>query len=150
MILEMRFQRCMDYRSNSKLPFIFDRPTTRSYMFFIRDLDNISHWGWDKMAAIFQTTYSNAFSWIKMYEFRLRFHWNFFIMFELIIFHRWVQKMAWHQPGDRPLSEPMMVRSLMYICVTQPQWDIQCPYRTASLDAIVVSFLFLRIFYMFI
>ena len=25
-------------------------------------------------AAIFQTTFSNAFSWMKMYEFRLRFH----------------------------------------------------------------------------
>ena len=31
--------------------------------------------------------------------------------------------MAWRRPGDKPLSEPMMaVRSLMHICVTQPQW----------------------------
>ena len=30
--------------------------------------------------------------------------------------------MAWRQPGDKPLSEPMMVRSLMHICVTRPQW----------------------------
>ena len=29
----------------------------------------LSHWGRDKMAAIFQT-FSNAFSWMKMYEFR--------------------------------------------------------------------------------
>ena len=28
-------------------------------------------WVRDKMAAIFQTTFSNAFSWIKMYKFRL-------------------------------------------------------------------------------
>ena len=34
----------------------------------------LTHWGRDKMAAIFQTTFSNAFSWIKMYELRLRFH----------------------------------------------------------------------------
>ena len=33
-----------------------------------------------------------------------------------------VQIMAWHQPGDKPLSEPMMVSLLMHICVTQPQW----------------------------
>ena len=33
-----------------------------------------------------------------------------------------VQIMAWHRPGDKPLSEPMMFISLMHICVTQPQW----------------------------
>ena len=30
--------------------------------------------------------------------------------------------MACHRPGNKPLSEPMMVSSLMHICVTQPQW----------------------------
>ena len=30
--------------------------------------------------------------------------------------------MAWRRPGDKPLYEPMMVRSLTHICVTQPQW----------------------------
>ena len=33
-----------------------------------------------------------------------------------------VQIMAWRRPGDKPLSEPMMVNLLMYICVTRPQW----------------------------
>ena len=33
-----------------------------------------------------------------------------------------VQTMAWRRPGDKPLSEPMMVRSPTYICVTRPQW----------------------------
>ena len=32
------------------------------------------------------------------------------------------QIMAWHQPGDRPLSKPMLVRLLTHICMTQPQW----------------------------
>ena len=32
-----------------------------------------------------------------------------------------VQIMAWHQPGDMPLSEPMMISLLTHICVTQPQ-----------------------------
>ena len=35
----------------------------------------LTHWGRDKMAAVFQTTFSNAFSWMKMYEFW--FHWKF-------------------------------------------------------------------------
>ena len=30
--------------------------------------------------------------------------------------------MAWRQPGDKPLSEPVMVRSLPHICVARPQW----------------------------
>ena len=30
--------------------------------------------------------------------------------------------MAWRLPGDKPLSEPMLVRSLTHICVTRPQW----------------------------
>ena len=33
-----------------------------------------------------------------------------------------VHIMAWHWPGDKPLSEPMMVCLLMHICVTRPQW----------------------------
>ena len=33
-----------------------------------------------------------------------------------------VQIMAWHRPGDKPLSEPMMVRLPTHICVTRPQW----------------------------
>ena len=33
-----------------------------------------------------------------------------------------VQIMAWRWPGDKPLFEPMMVRSPMHICVTRHQW----------------------------
>ena len=33
-----------------------------------------------------------------------------------------VQIMAWCRPGDKPLSEPMMVSLTTYICVTRPQW----------------------------
>ena len=33
-----------------------------------------------------------------------------------------VQVMAWRRPGDKPLSEPMMVSLLMHICVTRSQW----------------------------
>ena len=33
-----------------------------------------------------------------------------------------VQIMTWRRPGDKPLSEPRMIRFLTHICVTQPQW----------------------------
>ena len=49
----------------------------------------LRHWGWDKMAAIMQTTFSNLFSWMKMYEFCLRFQWNLFPRSELTIFQHW-------------------------------------------------------------
>ena len=32
------------------------------------------------------------------------------------------QIMAWRRSGDKPLSEPMMVKLLTHICGTRPQW----------------------------
>ena len=37
-----------------------------------------------------------------------------------------VQIMAWRRPGDRPLSEPMIVSLLTHIRVTRPQWVKKC------------------------
>ena len=37
-----------------------------------------------------------------------------------------VQIMAWRRPGDKPLSEPMMVRLPTNICATRPQWVKMC------------------------
>ena len=39
--------------------------------------------------AIIQTTFSNAFYWMKMHGFRLRFHWSLFLWFEFTIFQHW-------------------------------------------------------------
>ena len=33
-----------------------------------------------------------------------------------------VQIMAWRRPGDKPLTEPMMLRLPTHICVSRPQW----------------------------
>ena len=33
-----------------------------------------------------------------------------------------VQITAWRRPGDKPLSEPMMVSLLTHICFARPQW----------------------------
>ena len=49
----------------------------------------LTHWGRDKMVAIFQTTFSNGFSWMKMYEFRLTLHWSLFLGVQLTIFQHW-------------------------------------------------------------
>ena len=49
----------------------------------------LTHWGWDKMAAVSQTTLSNAFSWMKMSKFRLRFHSSLFLRVQLTITQHW-------------------------------------------------------------
>ena len=36
-----------------------------------------------------QTMFSNTFSWMKMYEFRLKFHWSLFLRFQLTICQHW-------------------------------------------------------------
>ena len=81
----------------------------------------LTHWGQDKMAAIFQKTFSNGFSWILI---------NISLKFvprgPINNIPTLVQVMAWRRPGDKPLSEPMMVNLLTHICVTRPQWVKGC------------------------
>ena len=44
-----------------------------------------------------------------------------------------VQIMAWRRPGDKPLSETMMVSSPTHTCVTRPQWVNLTPGKTWTL-----------------
>ena len=48
-----------------------------------------THWGRDKRADIFQTTFSNAFSSLKMYKFRVIFHWSYFPGVQSTILQHW-------------------------------------------------------------
>ena len=41
-----------------------------------------------------------------------------------------VQIMAWHRPGDKPLSEPMVVSLLTHTCVTQSEWVNSLSWKT--------------------
>ena len=44
----------------------------------LAELQGLTYWGRDKRAVIYQTTFSNAFSWMKMLEFRLKFRRSLF------------------------------------------------------------------------
>ena len=44
------------------------------------------------MADVSQTTFSNAFSWIKIYYFWLKFDWSLFLRVQLTIFQHWFRK----------------------------------------------------------
>ena len=50
---------------------------------------HLTHWGRDKMDAISLTTFSSTFSWMKMFEFRLKFHWSLFLRVQLTISQHW-------------------------------------------------------------
>ena len=78
----------------------------------------LTYWGWDKMATNFLMTFSNAFSWMKIHEFFIRFHWSLFPIYNISTLD---QIMGCCLPGDKPFSETMMVSLLMHICITQPQ-----------------------------
>ena len=51
--------------------------------------NDLTHWGRDKMAGFFQTTFSKACSSMEMYKFWLKFHWRLFLRFQLTIFQHW-------------------------------------------------------------
>ena len=61
------------------------------------------------MCAISQTTFSNAFSWKKIYEFRLKFHWRLFLRIQLTTFQHWFRQWlgAYRWPVDSPHKEPV-------------------------------------------
>ena len=46
-----------------------------------------------------------------------------------------VQIMAWRRPGDKPLSETMVVSVLTHICVTRPQWVTARGYSMVDIRA---------------
>ena len=75
------------------------------------------------MAAISQMTFSNAFSWTKMYEY-MKISLKFVPKGTINNIPALVQIMAWHRPGETSLRELIMVSLLMHIWVTRPQWVI--------------------------
>ena len=64
-----------------------------NHWFKIKDVSPRSQWVNSlrprQMDAISQTTFSNAFSWMKMLEFRLKFHWRLFPRVQLTISQHW-------------------------------------------------------------
>ena len=90
---------CIDQTSNTNSP--FTKPPPVMFDEHIRlCMDSVisllKHWGQDKMAAILQTTVSNAFSWMKMFESCWKFHWGLFVRFELTIFQQWFSSVPSH------------------------------------------------------
>ena len=82
----------------------------------------LTHSGRDKMAAIFQTTFSNAFSWMKMYQFRSKFHWSLFRRVRLTICQHWFRKWLKADQATSHYLNQCWHNSPTHICITRPQW----------------------------
>ena len=96
-------------------------PQIRIYTYIQRPFSLfLTHWGRNNMATISQTTFLNAFFLMKMLESRSKSHWSR-PRCPINSIPALVQIMAWCRLGDKPLSEPMMVRLPTHICVTRPQ-----------------------------
>ena len=76
----------------------------------------------NKKAAIFQTTFSNAFSWMITNECRSRFRRSLFLTL-INNMPALDQAMALRWAGNKPLPKPVMVSLLSHLYVTRPQWD---------------------------
>ena len=79
--------------------------------------DDLTHWGRGNMADIFKCIFvnENVSIWIQISL-------KFVPKGPINNIPSLVQIMAWRRPGDKPLSEPMMIILLTHICVTRPQW----------------------------
>ena len=82
----------------------------------------LTQWGRDKMAVISQTTLLNAFSWMKMLEFWLTFHWSLFLRVQLTIFQHWFRWWLGAQQATSHYLNQWWPSSTKNICVTRPQW----------------------------
>ena len=79
-------------------------------------------WGPNKMAAISQMTFSKAFSWMKMFKFRLKFHLSSFLRVQMTIFQHWFRWWQWrlnyrHLYASIGLTKLIIVYIYTYICL---------------------------------
>ena len=81
---------------------------------YLPGASELTYWGRKKMAAICQTTFSNAFSWMRMYEFRLKFHWNLFHRVQLTISQHWFR---WWLGAGQATSQCLNQCWLVYWCI---------------------------------
>ena len=77
----------------------------------------LTYWGRDKMAEIFKWVFLDENVWISN-----KISSKFVLWGPINNIPALVQIMAWRRPGNKPLSEPVMVISMTQICVTRPQW----------------------------
>ena len=98
----------------------------------------LTHWGRVKMAAIFETTFFKCIFLNENICISLKISLGYVRKVRISNIPALVQIMAWRRPGDKPFSEPMMVRLLTPIYVTRPQWVKKYRNTIYSLDSVFI------------
>ena len=80
-----------------------------------------NHWSLNEIKALLQTTVSNVF-FNEIVLISIKTSLKFIPKSPITNIAALVQIIAGHWPGDKPLSEPMMMILLMYISIPQFQW----------------------------
>ena len=79
----------MARRPTGKKPYNVDNNGIRYSVWVAGQL---THLPMQKMIAISQTTFSNAFSWMKSFVFCLKFHWSLYLRVQLTVRQCWFRK----------------------------------------------------------
>ena len=87
-----------------------------------------THWGWDKMATISQTTFSNTFSWMKIYKFRFEFHWHLFLIIQLTISQLWFRSWFGAEQATSHYLNQCWPSFPTHICSTRGRW-VKWPFN---------------------
>ena len=101
---------------------------------------SLTHWGRDKMDATSQTTFSSAFFLNENVWFPIKISLKFVPKDPINNIPSLIQIMAWRRPGDKPLSEPMMVSLPTHICVARPQWVNKVLWQSSKLKVQIIYF----------
>ena len=114
-----------------KTPYVVIR---RQYFNTLKPRQNGRHFADD----IFKCIFLNENAWISR-----KISLKFVPMVQINNIPALVQIMAWRRPGDKPLSEPMMVSLLTHICFTRPQWvKANCIVLCVQYQSILPKILF--------
>ena len=82
----------------------------------------LTHLPLDKMAAILQTIFSNAFSWMKSFVFWLTFHLSLFLRVQLVITQHWFRYWLGTYSAPSHYLNQCWHYSLTHTCGTRGRW----------------------------
>ena len=95
---------------------------------------NLTHWGRDKIVAISMTTFSNAYSGMRMHGFRLGYRWRLFVRFKSTIFQHWFREWL---GADQARSHYLKQRWLICWCI---ETSVSLNELNGILEAAILKF----------
>ena len=78
----------------------------------------LTHLPWTKWLPFWQTTFWNAFTWMKVIKFRFKFHWNLFPGVQLTINQHWFRQWIGAEHATCHYLNHWWPSSLTHICDT--------------------------------